>query len=228
MGTLRPALPSPVLMLVTDRLRLKGREHSGDEVLDDIVRDAVLGGVNVVQLREKDLATNELIALGLHVRDAIAGRALFFVNGDLAAARALGADGIHLPASGPSPRQARDDLGDRVLISVAAHTIVEAQTAERAGADAIVVGSVFATNSHPGVQTLGLHGIESVATAVDVPIIAIGGITPDNASACIDAGASGVAVISPIHDAPDPRQGARTLHAALTSDERPATTQPTQ
>jgi thiamine-phosphate diphosphorylase len=217
----RPQLPTPAIMLVTDRLRLSEREHSGDEVLDDVVRDAVLGGVNVVQLREKDLATNELIALGLHVRDAIAGRALFVVNGDLAAAKALRADGVHLPAEGPSPEQARDEVSDRMLISVAAHSVEDAQAAERAGADLIVLGTVFSTDSHPGVQTIGLQGIEAVAAAVRIPIIAIGGVCATNARPCIEAGAAGVAVIGAILDASNTREAAGALRAAVTTGNEP-------
>jgi thiamine monophosphate synthase len=74
------------------------------------------------------------------------------------------------------------------------------------------------------VQTLGLHGIESIANAVSIPVIAIGGIAPDNARACIDAGASGVAVISAIHDAADPRAAAASFQSVLTpNDQRPTT-----
>jgi thiamine-phosphate diphosphorylase len=216
----RPGLPSPAIMLVTDRRRLHNRERTGDEALDDAVRDAVLGGVNIVQLREKDLATNDLIALGLHVRDAIARRALLFVNGNLAAARVLSADGVHLPIAGPSPSHVRDELGDRVLISAAAHTLDEARAAELAGADAVVLGTVFSTDTHPSGQTIGLQGVETVAAAVRIPIIAIGGISADNARACIEAGAAGVAVIGAIMDAPDPREATAALRTAIGTGDR--------
>ena len=220
-------LSRPALMLVTDRKRVGSRAHDGKEVLDDVVREAVIGGVDIVQLREKDLSTPELIALGLHVRDAIAGRALFFVNGDLEAARALRADGIHLPATSASVSAARDALGDRVLVSVAAHNINDARRAERDGADFVVLGSVFETASHPDAKRLGVDAIREVCSSVRIPVIAIGGITSENARSCIDAGAAGVAVIGAIMDAPDPRAAAANLHAAiLTSDQRPATSRP--
>jgi thiamine-phosphate diphosphorylase len=214
----------PALMLVTDRKRVGARPRDGEEVLDDVVREAVLGGVDIVQLREKDLSTSELIALGLHVRDAIAGRALFFVNGDLEAARALRADGIHLPANAPSVSAARDALGDHVLVSVAAHNIDDARRTERDGADFVVLGAVFETASHPDTTPLGIDAVRDVCAALHIPVIAIGGITPDNARSCIDADAAGVAVISAIMDAPDPRVAAANIRAVIaTSDQRPTT-----
>lgn len=218
-----PQLPTPALVLITDSARVRNLPHDGNEVLDDIVRDAVLGGVSVVQLREKHLNTPQLIDLGLHVRDAITDRALFFVNGDLDAAHTLRADGIHLPADGRSPREARDLLGDHVLISVAAHSRDDAIRAESNGADVIQLGAIFETSTHPGVEPLGLDALREVCSAVTIPVIAIGGITVDNAADCMEAGAAGVAVISAIHDAPNPREAAAKLRAAITSNQRPPT-----
>lgn len=208
-------LRHPILMLVTDRKRVAGRPHDGAEALDDVVRDAVLGGVDIVQLREKDLDTARLIALGLHVRDAIAQRALLFVNGDVAAAHTLTADGVHLPSDGPTVDSARNKLQSGVLVSVATHSVADAIRADHAGADFVILGTVFATASKPGITPLGLDGLRAVCDAVGAPVVAIGGITAANAPEVIRAGAAGVAVIGAILDAPDPRAAVSTLRSVI-------------
>ncbi len=213
----RPAIPHPTIMLVTDSTRRHARPAEGEQWVDDVVREAALGGVNAVQLREKQLATIPMIDLGLHVRDVCTDRALFFVNGDLDAARTLAADGVHLPEDGPSVPEARDRLGDRVLISRAVHSLDAALRAEDEGADIVQVGTVFATASKPGATPLGVGGLRTICTAVRIPVIAIGGITPDNAASVMAAGAVGVAVIGAIFDSEDPRAAAVALHRGVVS-----------
>ncbi len=202
-------------MLVTDRYRVTSREHTGEENLDDVARQAVLGGVNVVQLREKDLESAELIALGLHVRDAIAGRALLLVNGDLEAAHTLRASGVHLPGDGPPVTEAHAVIGDGVLVSRAVHGAADALAAEMEAADFVIAGTLFASGSKPGGATIGLDGLRAICSAMAIPVVAIGGITTANAAEAIRAGASGVAVIGAILDAPDPRAAARSLRDVI-------------
>ncbi len=213
MASARPSLPYPALVLVTDGLRLRGRRPAIE--LDHLVREAVLGGVNVVQLREKHLRTAELVELGLRVQAAIAGRALFLVNGDVEAARTLRADGIHLPSNGPTVGDARSSLGEHALISVAVHSVEDAVAAEDNGADMIQLGTAFATLSKPGIVPLGLDGVRTVCAAIRVPVVAIGGITVVNADSVVRAGASGVAVVSAILDATDARAHAGAIRRAI-------------
>lgn len=196
-------------MLVTDRRR------TGALPLHEIVRAAVLGGVNIVQLREKDLDTASLVAVGQRVMAAIAGRALLFVNGDLEAARAARADGVHLPESGPSVDEARKMLGRNMLVSVAVHSREGALAAAQAGADLLVLGTVFETSSKPGITTRGIEGVRAVCAAVQIPVIAIGGITAATARDVMRAGATGVAVIGAIMDAAEPEAAARALRATI-------------
>jgi thiamine-phosphate pyrophosphorylase len=218
---MRPPLPYPALVLVTDSVRLRGRTPAS--ALEDVVREAVLGGVNVVQLREKHLPAEELVALGRRVRDAIAGRALFFVNGNLDAARMLSAGGVHLPAAGPSVAEARSRLGDGVLVSVAVHSLQDAVAAERAGADLLQLGTAFATASKPGVTPLGPDGIRRVCARTRIPVIAIGGIDAGNAARVMRAGAHGVAVVGAIMDAASPHTAAEALrHATVAVSGRAA------
>lgn len=204
-----PSLPRPVLVLVTDAARLRGR------AIEDVVRDAVLGGVNVVQLREKDRAHSLAVTMGARVRDAAAGAALFFVNGDVDAAVVLEADGMHLPEDGAAIADARARLGAGMLLSRAVHSVEAAVLAERDGAEIVQIGTIFETASKPGRAPIGLDGVRAVCAAVRVPVIAIGGITAANAGAVIRAGAAGVAVIGAILDADDPRSAAAALREAI-------------
>jgi thiamine-phosphate pyrophosphorylase len=208
-------LPAPALVVVTDTSRHPQTATSGTAWLDDIVREAVLGGVNIVQLREKHISRGDLIALGLHVRDAIAGRALFFVNGDIEAALTLKADGVHLPEDGLSTGEVRARVGERMLISRAVHSVDAAVRAERSGADIVQAGTLFETASKPGGALLGINGLRDICAAVEVPVIAIGGISASNAAEALEAGAAGVAVISAIADSPAPREAAAILRRAL-------------
>jgi len=206
----RRELPPRVLMLVTDGVRRRG-----PAAIEDIVRDAVRGGVNIVQLREKHMAGAELVELGLRVRDVIAGEALLFVNSDVEAAIALGADGVHLPDGAGSVAEVRARCGEGVLVSRSVHDAEAAVRAEREGADFALLGTVFETASKPGTRTIGVEGARAACNAVAIPVVAIGGITASNAARAIGAGAAGVAVIGALLDADDPLAAARSLAAAI-------------
>jgi thiamine-phosphate pyrophosphorylase len=196
-------------MLVTDSARLRGRD------LVDVVSSAVDGGVNVVQLREKSLARAPLVALAIRLRDAIDGRALFLVNGDVDAAIDAGADGVHLPAGSTSIAAARERIGPAKLISCAVHGLDEARAAQRDGADLLVLGSVFPSATHPEGAVLDVDAVAAICAKVHVPVIGIGGITPQNAASVMRAGASGIAVIGAILDADDACAAACDLTIAI-------------
>ena len=207
----RPGLPRPALVLVTD----SARRPEGSGRVSHIVREAVLGGVNIVQLREKHLSQTQLVDLGRRVRDAIDGHALLFINGDVEAAIALGADGVHLPEDGLAIPDVRARVGEHLLISRAVHGIDAALQAERDDADLLQLGTIFETASKPGVPPLGIEGVRAVCAAVRVPVIAIGGISAANAAGVLGAGAAGVAAIGAIFDAEDPRAAAAGLVASV-------------
>ena len=203
-------LPRPALILVTDSAHLRGRS------IEDVVREAVLGGVDVVQLREKERDHAGLVGFGARVRDAIAGRALFIVNGDVDVAFVLRADGVHLPEDSTAPiAAARARLGEDALISRAVHSVDAATQAERDGVDVVQIGTVFDSRSHPNGATIGVEGVRAACDAVRVPVIAIGGITAANAGDVVRAGAAGVAVIGAILDADDPRRAASELRRTI-------------
>lgn len=208
----RPEIARPALVLVTDTQRLS----PDGPAIEDIVRQAVAGGVSIVQLREKAMDWPALLALGTRIRDAIGIEAMLFVNGDIEAARALNADGIHLPSYGQTIRDVRRRLGNDIIVSLAVHSIDGATRAVREGADGIQIGTLFASPSHADGRTLGLDALrEACAAVVPVPVIAIGGISAANAGDAIAVGAAGVAVISAILDAHDSRVAAAELRAAI-------------
>ncbi len=187
---------------------------------DDLVKRvhaAVRGGVDLVQVRAKQLSTNELADLTARLIDTVQHSAQVVVNGDPAAAVLAGADGLHLPENGMSVEKARQNLKYDAVIGKSVHSTDAAVAAESDGADYVFFGTVFPSRSHPGGATSGLAGVEEAASSVSIPVIAIGGITSQNCRSVIDAGAGGVGVISAIIGAYDSYRAARELKRALAS-----------
>jgi thiamine-phosphate pyrophosphorylase len=201
--------PSPCLMLVTDRTRLRGR------AMEEVVSRAVDGGVNVVQLREKDLPTAELYDLAVTVHAVVRGRALLVVNDRLDVALAAGADGVHLPERNLPSEKVWDLAGDACVVGRSVHSVESAVQAEADGMDYVLLGTVFETASKPGSPPAGVELVSRVRDAVNIPLIAIGGINAENAADVIKAGADGVAVIGALMDAEDPEAAARELREAI-------------
>ena len=171
-------------------------------------------------LREKDLdaaARRDLL------RDLVARGAPFgatvTVNGDLAAAQAAGAAGLHLPAGddlGNRLAEARRALGPGALLGASCHSLEEAAAAAAAGAGYVTLSPVFESASKPGYgPALGPAGLQAMAARLAVPAIALGGVAAGNAGACLAAGAAGVAVMGAIMAAADPGAAAQALLAAL-------------
>jgi thiamine-phosphate pyrophosphorylase len=185
------------LYAVTDRGRLGGR------ALDDALAALCGHGLRGVQLREKDLEEAELERLAALCRPVMDRfRVAWLVNGPSRLAARVGATGVHLAASGDVP-SARAVVGPEALVGKSAHTAAEARDAAGAGADFVVVGPVFATPSKaPFGPPLGLDTLRAACTAAaPVPVFAIGGVTPERARACRDAGAHGVAAQSALMSA---------------------------
>jgi thiamine-phosphate pyrophosphorylase len=159
------------------------------DLLAHVVR-AVANGVDMIQVREKDLAAVELLNLVCRVREAAAGtRTKILVNGRLDIALIAGIDGVHLPADGLPAARVRPHVR---TLGVSCHSTEEATQAERDRVDYIIFGPVFDT---PGKKAVGLDALRRVADAVKIPILAIGGISSENSQTVIEAGASGIAAI---------------------------------
>lgn len=202
----REAIKRARLILVTDpRPDLAAR-----------VEVAVRGGVDVVQLREKD-AKEELLSLAWELREICAREgALFTVNDDIELARLSGATGVHLGQEDEPVAKAREILGPGAVVGRSASSVVEAREAVREGVDYLGVGTVFATPTKPDAQVAGLALVEEVARErLPLPWFAIGGVTLETAPEVTAAGAPGFAVVRAILDAEDPESAARELRSLL-------------
>ncbi len=169
-----------------------------------------------MQLREKDMAPPDLAERARRLQGVVEGRAALFVNGSLDAATLSGAAGVHLPEQYPdaeSVTRAAHEHG--MLVSYSVHDAAGARRATQAGADLLQVGHIFATWSHPGAPPKGVELLRAVREVTPSPLIAVGGVTAERVEACVAAGASGIAVISAIGAAADPRLAARDLRDAL-------------
>ena len=198
-----------MLCLVTDRLRCVGRP------LEEVVDLAVLGGVDIVQLRERDMAAGPLLELAHKLRDITASRASLLVNDRIDVALACGAEGVQLTENSIPVEVARDLVGGDLLIGRSVHSVRSAIDASCAGADLVVFGTIFATGSHPGQTPSGVGPLGELSRHDTVPVLGIGGITPGNVGEVVAAGASGAAVITSITGSPDPERAARTLKQAI-------------
>jgi len=203
-------LRTPILCMVTDPDACLGRP------IERVVAEAVEAGVGMVQLRGKGMPARELFLLGRALLEPVRrGEALLVVNDRADVALALGADGVHLGGGSLPVGEVRRILGPGRLIGVSVHSVAEALDAERDGADYLVLGTIFETRSHPGLEPAGLGLVSRVARSVGIPVIAIGGIHAGNAASVMEAGARGVAVITAIQSAPDVGAATRALLAAM-------------
>jgi thiamine-phosphate pyrophosphorylase len=215
----------PLLCYVTDRRSLALAESAETrEILLQKIAAAVAAGVDWIQIREKDLSGKECSALAREgVRLAASSpaggavRARILVNDRLDVALAAQAAGVHLGEKSLPPQEARR-LANALrrekdfLIGVSCHSLAAAKAAEREGADYLFFGPVFATPSKAAYGApQGLERLAAVCRAVSLPVLAIGGITIENAAACLSAGASGIAAIRLFQDAPEPAFVVRTL-----------------
>jgi thiamine-phosphate pyrophosphorylase len=161
---------------------------------------AARGGATVIQLRLKNVSTAEVVERGRAIADAArAAGVTFVVNDDIEAALALAADGVHLGRDDEGKGRAR---AAGLLLGISASSVEEVRAAVEQGADYIGAGPVWATPSKTDAdEAIGRDGLAAICAAVDIPVVAIGGIDASNAAGCIAAGARGVAVIRAVSDA---------------------------
>lgn len=207
------------LYLVTDRHQTGGRP------LDAVVKEVLAGGVRAVQLRERDLPVREALRWAETLRSLTAEfGARLLINDRVDVCRAVGADGVQLRSDSLPIPAVRKILGPDCLIGRSVHSASEAIEAERAGADFVVLGPIYDTPSKRAMgKPLGLSEIRSSAVRVAIPIFAIGGIRSDRIQEVIGNGARGVAVISALLQAPNPREAAEALLREIKA-QRPAAT----
>lgn len=184
--------------------------------LPDLVRAAVAGGVDVVQLREKHLPDEELVSIA-HAMRALCERvgALLIVNDRPHVAIEAGADGLHVGQEDMPVADARELLGPGVLIGLSTHAREEIDGADAALADYIGVGPVRETPTKPGRAAVGLELVRYAAAHATRPFFAIGGLDARNLRPVLDAGARRIVVLRAIASAQDPQAAARELRAQL-------------
>ena len=196
----------------------QGDRSAGRSTLK-VVEAAIAGGVDIVQLREKNRTARERYDLGREVRDRTAEADVPLIINDRAdLARVIGAEGVHLGDDDLPVAVAREQQGEVALNGRSVSTVAAAREAEAAGADYLGVGAVFATRSKDVTDEqaeIGVERVRAIADSVTVPIVAIGGIDPTNAAEAVAAGADGVAVISAITAAEDPAAATRELGEAV-------------
>ncbi len=205
-----PQLPDRVLCLVAGP-----GPRSSPAGLVDAIDAAIQGGVNMVQLRDRVSTGQAKSELAAAIREVTRNRAVYVVNGNPGLAAQIGADGVHLPEAAMPVSEAKDIAGPGVLIGRSVHSTAAAKSAAAEGADYVIAGTVYPSPTHPGGRASGTAIIRSIAAAVDLPVIGIGGIDASNAPRVMAAGARGVACISAILAAEDPRLAAAQISSAI-------------
>ncbi|MEZ0491402.1 thiamine phosphate synthase [Kineococcus sp. TBRC 1896] len=198
----------PTLYLVTDTARC------GDRGVPAVVRAAVAGGVDAVQVRAKEGSDRERLALVLAVREALRGTGVpLLVNDAVDVALVAGADGVHLGQSDLPAAEVRRIAPD-LLLGLSVSTPEQAAAVDPAVVDHLGVGPVRETATKPdAAAALGADGVAAVVAAAPVPCVAIGGIHPDNLDSLRATGITGFCVVSEICGAADPERAARELRA---------------
>jgi thiamine-phosphate pyrophosphorylase len=207
------ALGRPIVCLVTDRHRLP---NPSEDALVRLAAAAARGGVDLIQIRERDLHDRRLLALTQRIVSAVRGtNAIVVVNDRLDVAIAAGAGGVHLRADSIRADRVRAISPDSFLIGRSVHTVAEAAAAAASGVDYLVMGTIYATPSKDDVVALaGITGLQAVCRTVSTPVLAIGGVTADKVGDLAGAGAAGLAAVGLFSDAFD-RNRHGDLEAAL-------------
>lgn len=196
------------LYAVTDR------SWVGKQSLYEQVEDALKGGVTCVQLREKTLDEADFLKEAREIRQLCKRYGVpFLINDNLEVAIACGADGVHVGQDDLPVTEVRRRVGDGMIVGVSAHNVEEAKRAVAGGADYLGAGAVFGTTTKSNVTPLSHATLREICEAVEIPVVAIGGITKDNVLQLRGAGVRGVAVVSAIFAAQDIQAACRELRA---------------
>ena len=193
------------LYIITDRALCAPR------TLYDTIHGLLEVGVSAIQLREKDLNDTEYIKLA----EPLCGlchtySAQLFINSRIDIAMEVGADGLHLPGDSTSVEKVIEETNGRFIIGSSVHTLTEAKQREAEGADFITYSPIYPTLSKPDYgPAVGVEALRNVAEGINIPVFALGGITPERVSECLDAGVYGVAVMSGVMSAENGAQQAK-------------------
>ena len=197
-----------LLYAVTDRA------WTGRQSLYEQVELALRGGATCVQLREKELAPEALLAEAKEMLLLCRHYGVpLIINDNPQIARLAGADGVHVGQGDLSVREVRRIAGEHMIVGVSAHNVAEARAAWRDGADYLGAGAMFSTSTKTGTTHLGLKTLEDICRCVPIPVVAIGGIQADNILSLAGSGIAGAAVVSAVFGAEDIEAACRRLTA---------------
>ena len=201
------------LYLVTDR-----RTFNKNPLIE-VVKQALDGGVTIVQLREKHVPIKEVIRFGRELHKLTRRyRVPLIINDNIIAALAIDAEGVHVGQNDQIAFSAREMIGPDKILGVSAGTVSEAIRAQQDGADYLGVGPIFPTKTKEDARNpIGIATLEQICAAVTIPVVAIGGITQETTQSIIHAGAYGIAVVSAIVAQPNPQEAAKNLKTIILS-----------
>ena len=192
------------------------RAWTGRQTLYEQVEEALRGGITFLQLREKQLAREQLVEEARQLKQLCEQYQVpFVINDSVEVAMAVDADGVHLGQEDGSVKEARRMLGADKWIGVSAHNVEEAINAENSGADYLGVGAVFPTTSKQDVTPLSRDTIRAITDAVQIPVVAIGGICEENVGQLQGTGIDGIAVIRGIFGQEDIAGATRALRKSV-------------
>ncbi len=182
-----------LLYAVTDRM------WSEEKGLKEQIKEALDGGITFLQLREKELSDEEFLKEALEIKDMVKEYNIpFVINDNVDVAIKCDADGVHVGQSDMKATDVRSKIGKDKILGVSAHTLEEAKEAERMGADYLGVGAVFSTSTKLDADDVSFDTLKEICESVNIPVVAIGGISKDNILKLKGSHVDGVAVVSAI------------------------------
>lgn len=194
------------LYLVTDKSVLKGRDFIAS------IEEAILGGVTIVQLREKDSSSLEFYNVALQVKELTTKYNIpLIINDRLDIALAIDAEGLHVGQSDLPASVVRSIIGDDKILGVSAATLEEAQQALQEGADYIGVGALFPTDTKANTRSVSLSQLKKIKESISLPVVGIGGINEENLKGVMNTGIDGAAIVSAILGKSDIKAAANLL-----------------
>lgn len=200
-----------LLYAVTDRTWLKDTE-----TLAQKVEQAILGGVTMVQLREKDLNKESFLEEAKSIKTVCDRYQVpFLINDHVDIAKEVNASGVHLGQDDVTLPEARKILGEDKIIGISAHNVKEARKAQEEGADYLGVGAAFVTGTKADAKPIDFHLLQEICNTVSIPVVAIGGITLENMEGLRETNIDGIAVVSALFADKDITDKARRLQTKM-------------
>ena len=187
----------------------------GGRDIVDVVMMAIQGGVTMVQYRNKHDPMNDILAEAAMLKEWMPENVPLIINDHIDAAQAVGADGVHLGQGDASPEEARAKLGSSAIVGQTAFTPEHMAAIDPAIVDYVGTGPFYETKTDKGKPVLGAEKFSELVKLSPVPVVGIGGITPENAKAVIEAGADGVAMMRSISEADNVEAAARAFKEVL-------------